>query len=153
MAKPTPSESLPSRAANSELELARRRFSERAWERAFEHFWSAARAEPCELELDDLEQAAITAALTGRDTEFLGALERVHAAALTAGAPRRGARAGLLALAGVEGARGAAHGRRSAAGRSRGSLVADASDGARRARAGERLVRSTPSPRRSGGQR
>ncbi len=97
-AKPTPSESLPSPAANHELELARRSFSERAWERAFVHFWAAAQMEPCELELDDLEQAAVAAALTGRDTEFLGALERVHAAALAAGVPRRAARAALWSL-------------------------------------------------------
>src|SRR3954447_13191627 len=93
MGKPNRSESLPARAVHA-LELARQSFSERAWERAFAHFSAVLRdsAQACELELDDLEQAAVAAALTGRDTEFLAGLERLHAAALAAGrAPRAGA--------------------------------------------------------------
>ena len=99
MGKPNRSESLPARAVH-ELELARQSFNERAWERAFAHFSVVLRdsAPGCELELDDLEQAAATAALTGRDTEFLAGLERLHAAALAAGAPRRAARAALWSL-------------------------------------------------------
>jgi DNA-binding CsgD family transcriptional regulator len=86
--------------APSELDLARRRFDERAWEQAFSHYWNALRAsgEGRAPELDDLERAATSAALTGRDREFLALLEQTHSAALAAGASRRAAWAALSSV-------------------------------------------------------
>lgn len=89
-----------SKPAANALERARRSFAERAWERAFTEFSALARGadEPCVLGLEDIERTAIAAALTGRDGEFLDALERLHTAALAAGESARAARAALWSV-------------------------------------------------------
>jgi len=60
----------------SDLEEARARFEQRAWEDAFQSFARADRATP--LGCDDLELLGWSAALTGRDKELLETLERLH---------------------------------------------------------------------------
>jgi ATP/maltotriose-dependent transcriptional regulator MalT len=89
-----------SERAASALARARASFAERAWERAFTEYWTLARGaeQPCHLELEDLEQAAVAAALSGRDREFLETLERLYTAALAASETRRAARAALWSL-------------------------------------------------------
>jgi len=89
----------PERAASA-LERARASFVERAWERSFTQYWALARGavQPCGLELEDFERAAVAAALTGRDQEFLDALERLHTAALAGTEAPRAARAALWSV-------------------------------------------------------
>jgi DNA-binding NarL/FixJ family response regulator len=73
------------------LELARSSFDQRAWGVAFDAFVRADSLVP--LDRDDLERLVWTAALRGRNAEFLGALERLHKACLDAGETKRAARA------------------------------------------------------------
>lgn len=63
----------------------------RAWAEAFEAFARADARGP--LDRDDLERLAWSAALTGNDEAFLGALERLHQACVSAGECVRAARA------------------------------------------------------------
>jgi DNA-binding CsgD family transcriptional regulator len=86
--------------ARSALERARASFAERAWERAFTQYWALAGGsdQPRLLELEDFEQAAVAAALSGRDHEFLDTLERLHTAALAGAEAPRAARAALWSV-------------------------------------------------------
>jgi len=77
--------------ACSDLEEARARFEQRAWEDAFQSFARADRATP--LGCDDLELLAWSAALTGRDKETLETLERLHHNLIDEGQCLRAARA------------------------------------------------------------
>ncbi len=79
--------------ATNEVELGRARaaYAARAWGDALAAFRRA--DDGTALELDDLERLAWSAALTGDDDGFLGALERLYRACLDAGEPARAARA------------------------------------------------------------
>lgn len=65
-----------SRRTPGDLERGRESYDRRAWDDAFAALSLAERSKP--LEADDLERLAISAALTGRDEEFLDLLERLH---------------------------------------------------------------------------
>jgi DNA-binding CsgD family transcriptional regulator len=73
------------------LEHGRASFDRRAWGDAFEALAGAETAAP--LDPDDLERLVWSAALTGHDEAFLGALERLHAACVEAQDFKRAARA------------------------------------------------------------
>ncbi|MER8799125.1 LuxR C-terminal-related transcriptional regulator [Mesorhizobium sp. M0998] len=73
-----------------QLVLGREAYEERAWDDAYRFFWRAGEAAP--LAVDDLERLAMSAYLTGRDEEYLRALERTHHAYLDAGECHRAAR-------------------------------------------------------------
>lgn len=73
------------------LERGRRAYSRRAWEQAYESLAAADRTSP--LAANDLERLAWSGALTGRDEEFLRALERLHHLHLEAGRSAEAARA------------------------------------------------------------
>jgi DNA-binding NarL/FixJ family response regulator len=76
---------------SEDLERGRSWYAQRAWRSAFE---ALARAdEHACLERDDLERLAWSAALIGRDDEFLVALERLHRACVAARESARAARA------------------------------------------------------------
>lgn len=65
-----------SRKIARDLERGRESYDQRAWDDAFTALSVADRSAP--IEADDLERLAISAALTGRDEEFLVLLERLH---------------------------------------------------------------------------
>ncbi|MEZ4239455.1 MAG: hypothetical protein R3F59_25515 [Myxococcota bacterium] len=65
------------------LELGRQRYAARAWDAAWRALSEADAAGP--LGLDDLERLAWACGLTARESAFLEALERLHAARLAAG--------------------------------------------------------------------
>jgi hypothetical protein len=67
----------------AQLDQARRAYAQRAWADAYEAFLLADQEAP--LEADDVELLAMTAYLTGRDEEYLRALERAYHAQLGAG--------------------------------------------------------------------
>jgi hypothetical protein len=74
----------------SELERGRDSYQRRSWADAYQSLSRADHAEP--LGGEDLDLLASSAGLTGRDEEFLKALERAHHAHLGAGNDRRAAR-------------------------------------------------------------
>ncbi len=65
------------------LDRARQHYRRRAWADAFQGLFRADQKTP--LEAEDLELLAMSAYLTGRDDEYLSALERAHHAHLSAG--------------------------------------------------------------------
>jgi DNA-binding CsgD family transcriptional regulator len=67
------------------LDCARQHYRRRAWADAFQGLFRADQEAP--LEAEDLELLAMSAYLTGRDDEYLSALERAHHAHLSAGQP------------------------------------------------------------------
>jgi DNA-binding CsgD family transcriptional regulator len=71
------------------LEKARQSYDRRAWDDAYEAFVAAAARGP--LDLDDIERLSRSAALTAREDEFIQWMERLHQAAVDAGALERGA--------------------------------------------------------------
>ncbi len=73
-----------------ELELGRKAYGLRAWGDAFESLARADRATG--LEVEDLERLAIAAYMTGREREYLDALERAHRVCLEAGDEIRASR-------------------------------------------------------------
>ncbi|WP_281354907.1 helix-turn-helix transcriptional regulator [Chelativorans xinjiangense] len=73
-----------------QLVLGRKAYEERAWDDAYRFLSRASEAAP--LAVDDLERLAMSAYLTGRDEEYLRALERTHQAYRDAGNGRRAAR-------------------------------------------------------------
>jgi DNA-binding CsgD family transcriptional regulator len=77
--------------SKSPLEHARASFSRRAWSDAFEALVSIEKGAP--LDLADLERLVWSAALTGHDEVFVGALERLHKACTAALENKRAARA------------------------------------------------------------
>lgn len=74
-----------------QLSRGRESYKQRAWADAFEALSLASQAGP--LGGEDLELLAMAAYLTGRDDEYLSALDRAHRAHLEAGANLRAARA------------------------------------------------------------
>jgi hypothetical protein len=74
----------------AELERACQYYARRAWADAFQAFVCADEAAP--LEAESLELLATTAYLTGRDDDYLGALERACNLLLEAGHSLRAAR-------------------------------------------------------------
>ena len=76
--------------AVAELERARQSFAEQAWRDAYARLSAADQAEP--LEGGDLELLATAAYMVGRHDEYLGHLERAHAAHLDAGKAMRACR-------------------------------------------------------------
>jgi DNA-binding CsgD family transcriptional regulator len=74
----------------AELEQAREHYGRRAWTQAFASLSAADRARG--LDPEDLERLAMAAYLTGRDDDYLHALERAHDAFLSAGAKLRAVR-------------------------------------------------------------
>ncbi len=77
--------------SKSPLEHGRASFDRRDWADAFEALVRTEAAAP--LEADDLERLVWSAALSGHDDAFLGALERLHDACIEVGDPKRAARA------------------------------------------------------------
>ena len=73
-----------------ELTLGRAAYNERAWDDAYRFLMRAGEAAP--LAVDDLERLAMSAYLTGRDEEYLRALEQTHHAYLDAGKLHRAVR-------------------------------------------------------------
>jgi DNA-binding CsgD family transcriptional regulator len=73
-----------------ELEAAREHYGRRAWTQAFESLGAADRV--VELGAEDLERLATSAYLTGRDDDYLDALDRAHQAYLRDGQTLRGVR-------------------------------------------------------------
>lgn len=65
------------------LDRARQHYRRRAWADAFQGLFGADQETP--LRAEDLELLAMSAYLTGRDDEYLSALERAHHAHLSAG--------------------------------------------------------------------
>ncbi|MDZ5698736.1 helix-turn-helix transcriptional regulator [Chelativorans sp. M5D2P16] len=76
--------------AADQLVLGREAYEERAWDDAYRFL--ARVDEATSLAVDDLERLAMSAYLTGRDDEYLRALERTHHAYLDAGRCQRAAR-------------------------------------------------------------
>jgi DNA-binding CsgD family transcriptional regulator len=76
--------------ATAELLEAREHYERRAWTQAFAALASADRA--AALCAEDLERLATSAFLTGRDDDYLEALDRAHQAYLRAGETLRGVR-------------------------------------------------------------
>lgn len=76
---------------SEQLTRGRESYKLRAWAEAYEAFSLASRAG--ELDAEDLELFAMAAYLTGRDDDYLDALDRAHRAHLEAGETRRAARA------------------------------------------------------------
>ena len=76
---------------STDIERGRARFRERAWEDAYDSLARADAAQP--LEIDDLDRLAWSAALTGRDPEFLRLLERSYQTHLACGRETAAARA------------------------------------------------------------
>jgi DNA-binding NarL/FixJ family response regulator len=76
---------------SSDLAHGRAQFRDRAWDDAYEALARADAAVP--LDVDDLERFAWSAALTGRDPEFLRSLERIYQTHLTGGREIAAARA------------------------------------------------------------
>ncbi len=74
----------------ADLARGRKDYAQRAWAEAYRAFATADQATP--LAADDLELLAMSAYLTGRDEEYLGALERAHQAWLDGGERRRASR-------------------------------------------------------------
>lgn len=72
------------------LEHGRESYRRRAWEESYQSLFRADRASP--LAVDDLELLATAAYLTGRDSEFLTSIERLHQGHVEAGAPEQAAR-------------------------------------------------------------
>ena len=72
------------------LEQARASFAERSWGDAYAQFATADAATP--LDLDDLEQLALAAYLTGHDEESTLAWTRAHHEAIRRDDPQRAAR-------------------------------------------------------------
>lgn len=89
---PTPSEQRPSAEGHAAADRQRGReaCAREAWATAFEALSRADRQSP--LGADDLERLAQAAYLTGRDDEYLSALQRAHRAHLRAGARASAAR-------------------------------------------------------------
>jgi len=69
--------------SSGDLERGRAFYAGRAWRDAFESLSSADRRDP--LGAEDLEQLATSAAMLGRDDDYLALLERAHHAYLDAG--------------------------------------------------------------------
>jgi DNA-binding CsgD family transcriptional regulator len=78
-------------ASKSPLEHARASFDRRAWSDAFEALARIEKDAP--LDLADLDRLVWSAALTGHDEVFVGALERLHKACVAALENKRAARA------------------------------------------------------------
>ncbi|HEX2139313.1 MAG TPA: LuxR C-terminal-related transcriptional regulator [Woeseiaceae bacterium] len=76
--------------ATDHLQLGRAFYARRAWADAFEALTLADGATP--LATDDLERLAMSAFLTGRESEYVAALDRVHRACLDARMWARAAR-------------------------------------------------------------
>ncbi|HEU4619968.1 MAG TPA: helix-turn-helix transcriptional regulator, partial [Gammaproteobacteria bacterium] len=76
---------------SNDLARARSSYARRAWQEAFDGFSRA--DERRRLGPDDLERLAWSAALVGRDADFLRALERLHHACAEANESSRAARA------------------------------------------------------------
>src|SRR5688572_1353025 len=76
------------------LEHGRAAFDRKAWADAFDALARVEAEGP--LDPDNLERLVWSAALSGRDEAFLGALERLHKACLEARDPKRAARAAFL---------------------------------------------------------
>src|SRR5438270_4947185 len=76
---------------SSDLERGRAQFRDRAWDDAYETLARADAARP--LDVEDLERLALSAALTGRDPEFLRLLERTYQIHLECGREIAAARA------------------------------------------------------------
>lgn len=72
------------------LERGRRHYEQRLWADAFDAFARADEASP--LGTDDLELFAMSAYLTGREDDYLSALERAHLALIEAGRSTRATR-------------------------------------------------------------
>ena len=79
------------KSGSGALERGRQLFERHAWADACEAFTRAEKTKP--LDADDLDRLALSAGLSGRDDDFLKALERAHHAHLDAGQPQRAARA------------------------------------------------------------
>src|SRR5690606_36610644 len=81
-----------SRIANRDerIERGRRSFERRAWATAYDELARADRE--LSLQADDLERLATATYFLGRDDEYLGTLERAHAAHLNAGGDARAVR-------------------------------------------------------------
>jgi DNA-binding CsgD family transcriptional regulator len=73
-----------------QLERARKSYQQRAWSDAYQAFLNADRE--AALEAEDVELLAMAAYLTGRDEDYLGALERAYNAHREHGQSRRAAR-------------------------------------------------------------
>jgi DNA-binding CsgD family transcriptional regulator len=76
---------------SAELERGRQLYERHAWGKAHDALTRADETKP--LDADDLDRLALSAALSGRDEDFLKALERAHHAHLDADRPQRAARA------------------------------------------------------------
>ncbi len=76
--------------ASSHCHKGRESYAQRAWEQAYQAFRLADQAAP--LGAEDLELLAVSAYLTGRDSDFLTAYERAHRGHVGAGAGVRAAR-------------------------------------------------------------
>jgi DNA-binding CsgD family transcriptional regulator len=76
---------------STDVERGRGQFRDRAWDDAYESLARADDVQP--LEIDDLERLAWSAALTGRDPEFLRGLERIYQTHLGCGRETAAARA------------------------------------------------------------
>lgn len=74
----------------SDIERARQRYKERAWDDAYAELSRADEISP--LQAEDLERLVWAAALTGRDDEMLAALERLYRVQLDAGEQLNAAR-------------------------------------------------------------
>jgi hypothetical protein len=72
------------------LEHGRQAYARREWLDAYESLARADQTEP--LRPDDLELLATSASMLGRDSEYVGTLERAHQANLDAGQALRAAR-------------------------------------------------------------
>jgi tetratricopeptide (TPR) repeat protein len=77
-------------ARSNELERGRDAYARRAWLEAYERLSAADEATP--LDGEDLELAATSAYMLGRDDDYLGALERAHQLHVEAGDPLAAAR-------------------------------------------------------------
>jgi len=90
MRKPGSAAAMPRADANAYLERGRAQYERRAWAEAYRLLSLAERS--ATLTGEDLERLAAAAYLTGRDDDYLGALDRAHRAHAKAGAVLRAAR-------------------------------------------------------------
>ncbi len=90
MTKPGSAAAMPRADAHAYLERGRAQYERRAWAEAYRLLSLAERS--ATLTGEDLERLAAAAYLTGRDNDYLGALDRAHRAHAKAGAVLRAAR-------------------------------------------------------------
>ncbi len=90
MTKPGSAAAMPRADARAYLERGRAQYERRAWAEAYRLLALAERSTA--LTGEDLERLAAAAYLTGRDDDYLGALDRAHRAHAKAGAVLRAAR-------------------------------------------------------------